>query len=105
MIRLARSVGRLDFWNLNKELTPYEIALHRAAEVIEPYGDARNDLRAAMQTLHLVQIHCPNALTSDQRQRIIKSLTAYWKEKDDDGTASPEEAARLARLEFARVGL
>ena len=50
MAKVARSVGRLDFWNVYAEMTPYEIAITQGLWNLEPWGDDRADLRDAVNT-------------------------------------------------------
>jgi hypothetical protein len=100
-MRLALSVGRLDWFNLEKELTPYEQLTWQAYEVIEPFGERRADLRTALQTLYLMQAQCK--LTSDQREQVIKGLTDYVG-GDEERDITPDEAARQGKAAFAAIG-
>ena len=77
MIKLARSVGRIDFWNLHQELTPYQLAVHRAAADIEPFGEDRADIRTAMNTILQMQAMSAKPI-SEVAIREIMSLAANY---------------------------
>lgn len=98
------AVGRLDFWNLDKELTPYEQAVWRASELVEPWGDRRADMRLAMQTLSLMQSRRTSLFSDEERRNILKPLLNYWRSEDTPETVSAEEAARQGKAAFAAIG-
>lgn len=88
--KVARSVGRLDFDVFYTEMTPYEIAVQQALWSIEPWGDDRDDLRHAVNTM--VQ-------GGSDKEDALNSLQNYLpvKQKDSEIEVSPDEAARMFR--------
>lgn len=98
------SVGRLDFWNLDKELTPYEQAVWRASEIVEPWGERRADMRTAMQTLSVMQSRRATLFTEEERRGILRSLLNYWRSDDEPENVTPDEAARQGKAAFAAIG-
>lgn len=98
--KLAFAVGRLDFWNLTKELTPFQMAIHRAAWAIEPMGEDRADLREAVNTM----ANSPVKLTKDQVHNHLKVLTEYLPVHNrPEEVMTPEQAAKLGTMEFAKA--
>lgn len=87
---MARSVGRLDFWNVFGEMTPYEIAVTHALWMLEPWGDDRADLRAAVNTL------AASATKDTDTKEAMESLTGYLKVQSDDlaEEITPEDAVK-----------
>lgn len=94
--KLALSVNRLDWWNLEEEFTPYELALHHTAEQLDPTGCDRDDLRAAVQSILMIQSSREKKLSPDDIEAISKALTHYVPSREcKEGTeVTPEEAAR-----------
>jgi hypothetical protein len=91
--KLALSVNRLDFWNLEEELNPYELAVLYQAQSIEPTGEDRADLRAAMSALVNAQGQSAKSLGTEQVRNIIEMLTNYLGLREPE-TISGDEAAR-----------
>lgn len=92
---MARSVGRLDFDNVYYELSPYEWSVHQALFVVEPWGEDRADLRAAVNTVrHLLE---NSSEASDEViQDEIQNLAGYLKiNKPPERILSPAEIAAL----------
>lgn len=110
-MRLALSVGRLDFWNLTNgrrddDLTPYEEAVWRVYEIVEPFGEPRADMRMAWQTLHILQGNSPKLFGDERNKLLLKNLTGYAKvENDHTEKLTPDQAAAMGKAAFARVGL
>jgi hypothetical protein len=107
-MRLALSVGRLDFWNIptgkrDDSLTPYEESVWRAYEIVEPFGERRADVRVAWNTLHLLQAQSTKQFSQSQVQKIMEGLTPFLN-TDSDNSLSPEEAARAGKAAFAGLG-
>jgi hypothetical protein len=92
--KLALSVNRLDFWNLEEELTPYELANHYTAESISPTGEERADMRAAVQTLLLLQAQMTKQIDREQSGRIVESMTNYLG-LNETPCVDGDEAARI----------
>jgi hypothetical protein len=82
-MRLALAVGRTDWQNLAKEHTPYELAVWRAYERIEPFGERRADMRMALQTLSLIQSTRTRSMSGSDMKELLSALTNY---------ACPEDA-------------
>ena len=96
MAKLARSVGRLDFDRLYYELSPYELSVHLALFEIEPWGDDRADLRAALNTIKQVA-----AFTGESDDNVLQEVfegTARYLavSKPPEKILSPSEIADLA---------
>ena len=65
-----------DWWRIKGMHTPYEWALQVAAESIDPFGEERADIRAAVNTANLMAAQSSN-VTNDQVQTMIDSLRSY----------------------------
>lgn len=98
------AVGRLDFWNLDKELTPYEQAVWRASEIVEPWGEKRADMRMAMQTLSVMQSRRTTLFSEEERRSILRGLLNYWKTEEEPEHLTPDEAAKRGKEAFAAIG-
>jgi urease accessory protein UreF len=70
-------VKRLDFWNIENELTPNELAVHWACESVEPTGEARADMRAAWMTAQIIAAQSLKPLNQDDVQKLLTSLQQY----------------------------
>lgn len=68
---------RIDFWNVYGELTPYEFAVLRALYEVEPWGDDRADIRAAISTVAVVANVSMGGITEDTLQELHESLANY----------------------------
>lgn len=97
------TVGRTDWQNLVAEHTPYELAVLQTYENIEPYGERRADLRMAVQTLNLLQAQASKQFTPEQTEKIVAGLVNYLG-KDEPQNITPDEAARMGKAAFAKVG-
>lgn len=95
--RLGLLVGRLDWWRLKGEHTPYEWQLQRIAQAIDPLGVERDDMRSARMTVRLLAAQVGGMTNSDATEE-YDNLKAYViKDIPQDKTLTPEEAARLKR--------
>ncbi len=72
--RLARSVGRLDWWNIKAEHTPYQWACQWILFSLDPPGDQRNDLRSAYHTASAIAWNGQQKLTPEQFSTLLESL-------------------------------
>lgn len=88
--KLARSVGRLDWWNVRDEHSPYEWALQKALFAVEPWGEDRADLRAAVNTQQIVAAHGV-ALDEDD----FAKLRFYLKVNSPKQVLSPAQQRQL----------
>lgn len=88
MIRLSLHVGRLDWENVLNELTPRQLHVLMAYTELEPWGDDRHDLRAAVNTQGVMA--AMGAKNVD-----INPLARYLEihESDAVDAASPDSAA------------
>lgn len=96
-MRLAMALGRHDWEQLLEEMTPRQVAVWQVAEQVQPWGERRADVRAAMNTLLLIQeVRAGNGheVPRDTAVEIIKALTTYATEEQDE-VASPEEVAAI----------
>jgi hypothetical protein len=87
LAKLARSVGRLDFWNLLNELSPQELRAQQALMAVEPWGDDRADLRAAVHTVTSHKFQQPDDA--------LDALTRYLKVQQHEEEIHPDVAAKL----------
>lgn len=91
MAKAARSVGRLDWWNLFAGMTPYEIAHTQALWGLEPWGDDRADLRAAINTVAAAGV------PGEKIGEAVAELSSYLPIMQDDATreVTGDEAVAL----------
>jgi len=88
------SVNRLDFWNLEEELTPYELMVHYIAQQIEPIGAERDDIRSALHALIMVQSMAHSSISPEQINNTMDALTNYLGLREEP-EVSGEQAARM----------
>lgn len=74
---MADIAGRLDWWRIKDEHTPFEWACQVARSIVEPWGDERDDLRAAWNTLKLMQFG--EKPTDEELAGILDNLRFYLK--------------------------
>jgi len=99
--KLARAVGRIDFWNLYAELSPFELAVFEALFAIDPWGESRDDLRMALST-------CVSAeVKPGKESKLINALTQYVPAAKPTGPekVTPEQAAAAGRQAFTQFGM
>ncbi len=95
--RLGFRVGRWDWWNLWKEHTPYEWALQKLADLVEPLGEERADMRDARNTTRMILAWAPEASQSDLESE-AESLRNYLAvNQPQDETLLPEQAEELKK--------
>jgi hypothetical protein len=94
--RLGLAVGRIDWWNIKSEHTPYEWILQQIADEIEPLGDNRSDIRAARHTAELLAALVPGITQSELTER-AQNLRQYLavQQPPDEQVLTPEEAASI----------
>lgn len=90
MAKVARSVGRLDFWNVYAGMTSYEIAVTQALWQLEPWGDDRADLRHAVNTVAAA------GTSQSDTDEALNNLENYLPVKSADAKReiSPTDAAK-----------
>lgn len=75
--KLAASAGRLDWWNVYDEHTPAEWSAQIAQFNSEPWGEDRDDLRAAVMTAALMSMQCAKPPTDEEFGKWIDDLRSY----------------------------
>ena len=96
-MRIAENEGRLSKWReLYNELTPQDLAVLAAYGRIEPWGQERADLRAAVMAVHLM----PGAkdLTKSEILAVARNMADYL--SDDAQHVSPNQAVAM----IGRIG-
>lgn len=89
------AVGRLDWWKIKGEHTPFEWALQIAADSLDPIGEERADLRAAIHTANLMSASL-TSMTNEQFAELVQRLTTYMK-PPDEGLDNVEEVLALMK--------
>lgn len=74
---LARSVGRFDWWNIKAEHTPYEWACQIAMYQVNPFGDRRADMRAAVGATNQIIATSAAKLPPEDVQALFVSIRDY----------------------------
>lgn len=77
LLKLAQSVGRLDFWNIPDELTAYELSVLQAAYEIDPWGNERDDLRAAWNTVLYAMSQAAKKPDESAIQQMLQNLMDF----------------------------
>lgn len=96
---LARSVGRLDWWNIKEEHTPYQWRCQMALYAVDPWGDTRDDMRAAMNTANSIVSNVAN-ITDDQFRKLLTALHSYVPASVEDDSI-PVDVAILSQIKEA----
>lgn len=95
---LARSVGRLDWWNIKAEHTPYEWACQIAMYQVNPFGDRRADMRAAVNTTNQIIASSAAKIPSEDVQTLFLAIRDYLKcNEDSDDEEVDFEALRKVK--------
>jgi hypothetical protein len=95
---LARSVGRLDWWNIKAEHTSYEWAAQIALYQVAPYGDRRADLRTAYNTANTIAAGRTQQTQPDEFRDMIATLMNYLGCDQRDPNEETPDAAALAMI-------
>ena len=90
----GRSVNRWDWWNLRKEHTPFQWALQQTLARVQPYGEQRADMRAAMMTANLMAMQSSKPVDDVDFSEMVESLMSYLKDASDYEDVTDIEAAR-----------
>lgn len=80
-------MGRLDWWNLRAEHTPYEWLMQLAMYAVAPFGERRADMRAARQTAGLIASQRAEAMDADEFCSLWSTLANYLEcdvDKDEE---------------------
>lgn len=85
----------MDWWRIKGEHTPQEWRLQKAMFIADPWGEARDDLRAAIQTRRIVSTSgTPSKCEGDD----YEYLRFYLKHNQAQPEfVSPEELKRIVR--------
>lgn len=95
---LGRSIKRWDWWNLRKEHTPFQWALQRTLAHVQPFGEARADMRAAVMTANLMSMQAKEPIPDEAFAEMVKALSSYLPDESDyEDAADIEAARRIAR--------
>lgn len=91
-MKVALSEGRLSQWeDLLDELDMQQVQVLRALNYIEPFGDSRADMRAAVMTSILAAGQCGAEIDPNKLKDYLGS------EKDQEEIQSPNAAAATMR--------
>ena len=94
---LARSVGRLDWWNIKDEHTEIEWAAQIALYRVDPWGERRQDLRSALHTAYIMQAVSMVEIPADQFSKIVSGLSEYL--ECDRETDEPIDMDALMKIQ------
>ncbi len=87
----------MDWWRIKGEHTPQEWALQKALFIADPWGETRDDLRAAIQTRRIV---ATSGTPSECEGEDYDWLRFYLKHNQSKPEyVSPEEMARLVKAQ------
>lgn len=94
----GRSVNRADWWRLRKEHTPFQWSVQMTLASVQPYGEQRADMRAAMMTANLMAMQSTKPIPDDEFNAMISSLRSYLPDESDyEDVTDIEAARRIAR--------
>lgn len=101
--RLAARIARLEghthplAWvKVYEDHTPYEWAVQLALAAIEPWGEDRADLRAAVNTAQLVASNRTEPMEDGKFTAMVRSLARYLKCHEDPHQVVGPKAMRQA---------
>lgn len=77
LLRLSLSIGRLDFWNLPDEFSPYELSVLQSAYQIDPWGNERDDLRHAWNTVLFAISQAAKTPEESAMQQMLNNLLQF----------------------------
>lgn len=83
-MRLALSIGRLDFWNLPDELTAYQLTALQAAYEIDPWGEQRDDMRIAWNTMMNIASQAAKRPDEAAMAQFFHALQQFTKKQQRD---------------------
>lgn len=98
---LGRSVGRLDWWNIRDEHTPFQWQCQKTMFLVDPFGEIRDDMRAAVNTANLIAAQAAEPVNADQFSEMVNTLANYC-EKSVDPTAVEFNPSALAKITGAK---
>lgn len=70
-------MGRLDFWNLPDEFSPYELSVLKVAYDIDPWGQERDDLRHAWNTVLFAISQAAKMPDESATQQMLDNLMQF----------------------------
>lgn len=77
LLKLSLSIGRLDFWNLPDEFSPYELSVLKVAYDIDPWGQERDDLRHAWNTVLFAISQAAKMPDESATQQMLDNLMQF----------------------------
>lgn len=86
-------MGRLDWWNIKAEHTPYEWTVQIAMSEAEPFGDERADMRHAVLVANQMAASAGGKLSDEEFAGLIRALSDYL------GDSKAEDEVDLEALE------
>jgi len=90
-------VGRWDGWNLKNDHTEFEWIVQQLADIIDPIGEPREDLRNALSTAKLIGAMNPE-IDDEALSEIAQKLQHYLSHNQPkDDILMPDEADELKR--------
>lgn len=95
---LARSVGRLDWWNIRAEHTAYEWAAQKAMYAVCPFGERRADMRAGFNTANIIAAHAITEIPAEAFSEMVDHLISYLACDIDNENEEDVDMAALARI-------
>ena len=84
-----------DWWRIKSLHTPYEWALQIAMQSVEPIGEDRADLRAAVNTANLI-VSQSTDVTNEQATSLIESMRGYLRVNQREPEVAGPAAIRQA---------
>ena len=84
-------MGRLDWWNVRAEHNAWEWAAQRAMYEVCPFGEKRDDLRQAINTLAIARSVTWSEVSEDDCRNLLNNLCDYLPcDKQHDITAEAD---------------
>ena len=87
-------MGRLDWWNIKGEHTPFEWACQLAMYEAAPFGERRADIRAATNTVNAIVASAMVKISSEDANALFRQVANYLECDQDE-----EEAVDLDALQ------
>lgn len=94
-MELARSVGRLDWWKIRDEHTPYQWAVQQTAYRLGMFGERRADLRSAVSTAS-IKASWASEITEEQFAELVGKLANYFDGERDEIEVDHEALAKVS---------
>lgn len=107
LIKLARSVNRLDWESLTSEMSAYELQVHAVAAEIDPYGDDLTKWVATMSAMMVAMSNSAKTWTQDNMQDFAEVGMRLMNRGNDaeEPDPTPDQAAKQGKAAFAKIGV